>query len=151
MKLSNLTARIAAAAMSIALIACTDTAEPPPDPDAAEQVGDAAPIRGSLPPPSETTPRYVGLWAASAEGCAEPAWRFEERRLSTRGEVSCEFNTVTMTDRGYDIAATCQAQAPPEQHQIQLSFAESARAMMVSGGPWSQGIALVHCAALTNE
>lgn len=151
MTLSNLSARIAAAAISFALIACADPAEPPPDPEAAEQVGEAAPLPGTLPPPNETTPRYVGLWAANAEGCAEPAWRFEERRVSTRGEVSCEFNTVTLTDRGYDIAATCHAQAPPEQHQIQLSFAESARAMMVSGGPWSQGIGLVYCSPLTNQ
>ena len=82
-------------------------------------------------------------------GCAEPAWRFEERAISTRGEVSCEFQNVAMTDRGYDIQAQCTAQAPPEPHNIQLSFAESARAMMITGGPWQPETALTYCSALT--
>lgn len=131
------------------MIACTDPAEPEPDPGAASQVGEVRQLPSTLPTPSETTPRYVGLWATTAEGCAEPAWRFEPNRISTRGEVSCEFQNVAMTDRGYDIQAQCTAQAPPEQHNIQLSFAESARAMMISGGPWQSGTALVYCAPLS--
>lgn len=148
MRLSNLICRAIAAAASVAMIACTDPAEPQPDPEAASQVGEVEPLPSTLPPPSETTPRYVGLWATTAEGCAEPAWRFEQNRISTRGEVSCEFQTVTLTDRGYDVQAQCTAQAPPEQHNIQLSFAESARAMMITGGPWQSGTALVYCSAL---
>jgi hypothetical protein len=151
MKLSNLFARTAAAAISIAMIACAEPAEPEPDPEAAAQVGELRRLPSTLPAPSETTPRYVGLWATTAEGCADPAWRFEERRISTRGEVSCEFQDVALTDRGYEIQAQCTAQAPPEPHTIHLSFAESARAMMVTGGPWSTGIALVHCGPLPTE
>jgi hypothetical protein len=148
MRVSKLLRRLGAAFISLAVIACTDPAEPEPDPQAAEQVGEAEPLPSTLPPPGEMTPRYVGLWATTAEGCTEPAWRFEERRISTRGEVSCEFQNVTMTDRGYDIQAQCTAQAPPEAHNIQLSFAESARAMMISGGPWQSGTALVYCSTL---
>ncbi len=142
--------RIVAAAIIVAyLVSCSPPqAEPPPDPDAAEQVGDAEPLPRVLPPPSETTPRYVGRWAAASLGCEQPAWRFEERRVSTQGEVSCEFNDVQITPTGYTIQATCTAQAPPTQETIQLSFAESARAMMVSGGPWSGGIGLTYCGAL---
>lgn len=149
MRISNLICRAAAAVISVALIACTDPAEPEPDSDAAARIGQAEPLPSTLPPPSETTPRYVGLWATAAEGCADPAWRFEANRISTRGEVSCEFENVAMTERGYDIPAQCTAQAPPEPHTIQLSFAESARAMMISGGPWQSGTALVFCSALS--
>jgi len=148
MRMSNLLCRLAAAAASVAMIACTDPAEPEPDPAAAAQVGKAEPLPSTLPAPSESVPRYVGLWATTSEGCAEPAWRFEERRISKRGEVSCAFQNVVMTDRGYDIQATCTAESPPQPHNIQLSFAESARAMMVAGGPWQSGVALVYCAAL---
>lgn len=148
MRISKLLCRAAAAAISVALIACADPAEPEPDPEAAAQIGEAEPLPHTLPPPSEATPRYVGLWATTAEGCSEPAWRFEERRITTRGEVSCEFQNVAMTDNGYEIQAQCTAQAPPEAHTINLSFAESARAMMISGGPWQSGTALVHCSAL---
>lgn len=143
-------ARITAAAIALGVIACADPAEPPPDPQAAEKVGEVQPLPSTLPPPSETTPRYVGLWATTAEGCAEPAWRFEERRVSTRGEVSCEFQNVALTDRGYNIQASCTAESPPTPYSIQLSFAESARAMMIAGGPWQAGTALVYCRALTN-
>lgn len=148
MRLSHLLVRTAVAAASLALIACADPAEPEPEPEAAAQVGEAEPLPHTLPPPAEETPRYVGLWATTADGCADPAWRFEADGISTQGEVSCEFNDVRMTAGGYDIAATCHAQAPPEQRNIQISFAESARAMMVTGGPWDPAPSLVYCRGL---
>lgn len=149
MRISNLMCRAAAVACSVAMIACTDPGEPEPDPQAAKQVGEAQTLPSALPPPSATTPRYVGLWATTAEGCAEPAWRFEPERVSTRGEVSCAFQNVAMTSNGYDIQATCTAESPPTPYNIQLSFAESARAMMIAGGPWQPGTALVYCSALS--
>lgn len=131
-----------------ALLACTPPAEPEPDPQAAEQIGEAEALPNTLPPPSETTPRYVGRWAAASLGCDTPAWRWEARRVSTQGEVSCEFNDVQLTPTGYTIQAACTAQAPPTQETIQLSFAESAGAMMVSGGPWQGDIGLTYCGPL---
>lgn len=127
------------------LVACADPAEPPPDPDAAEQVGEAERLPRTLPPPTEERPRYVGLWAASAEGCAEPAWRFRADGVSTMGEVSCSFDTVTIVPTGYQIASTCHAEGDVTRNTIELSFAESARAMMVSGGPWASPIGLTYC------
>ena len=126
MRLSDLIARAAAGVVSLTLIACADPAEPEP----------------------EGTPRYVGLWATTVDGCAEPAWRFDANRISTQGEVSCEFQNVRMTDSGYDIDATCVAQAPPVHHNIQISFAESAPAMMVTGGPWAPAPRLFYCRSL---
>lgn len=140
---------IVAAAIVAYLVSCSPPeAEPPPDPDAAAQINGAEPLPRTLPPPSAETPRYVGLWAAAALGCDEPAWRWEAERVTTRGEVSCEFNDVQMTPTGYAIQATCTAQAPPTQDTIQLSFAESARSMMVSGGPWEGSIGLTYCGPL---
>ena len=147
MRLSHLLVRSAAAAASLALIACADPVEPEPDPEAAAQVGEATPLP-QLPAPAEEAPRYVGLWATTADGCANPAWRFETDGISTQGEVSCEFNDVQMSAAGYQIAATCHAQAPATQHNIQISFAESARAMMVTGGPWDPAPSLVYCRGL---
>lgn len=148
MKVSTLLFRAATVGLCLALIACSKPAEPEPNPEAAAQLGDAEPLPSTLPPPSSTTPRYAGLWATTAEGCSNPAWRFEAAGVSTQGEVSCEFQNVAMTDRGYDIQAQCTAESPPTTYRIQLSFAESARAMMISGGPWESGTALVHCGAL---
>ncbi len=151
MKLSNLVSRIAAAAISCAMIACADPAEPQPDPEAATQVGEVQALPQNLPAPSETKPRYVGLWATTAEGCTAPAWSFAPTGVTTLGEVSCEFHNVAMTDRGYDIRAQCSAEGETSQHNLQLSFAESARAMMISGGPWQSGTALEYCSALPVE
>jgi hypothetical protein len=144
----SLIARAATVVIIVAAAACADSSEQGPAPEAAEEVGEAEQLPRQPPPPSETAPRYVGLWAAAAEGCSDPAWRFEEDRVTTRGEVSCEFRSVTPTDRGYDIQASCTAEAPPAPYEIQLSFAESARAMMIAGGPWQSGTALVFCSAL---
>lgn len=132
-------------ALAIALIACTESAEPPPDPEAAAQVGEAEPLPSTLPPPSEEAPRYVGLWATTAEGCTNPAWRFRRDGVSTLGEVSCSFEQVSNTNSGYEIAATCHAEGTTTQHNMQVSFAESARAMMISDGPWSGATSLVYC------
>lgn len=148
MNVLTLFCRAATAGLCFAVIACSRPAEPEPDPAAAAQVGESEPLPSTLPPLSATTPRYVGLWATTAEGCSDPAWRFEARQVSTQGEVSCEFQNVAVTDRGYDIQAQCTAESPPTPYSIQLSFAESARAMMISGGPWQSGTALVYCAAV---
>jgi hypothetical protein len=136
-------------AAALAAAACSDpapVAEPEPDPDAGAQVGDAGDLPRTLPPLGET-PRYVGLWAASAEGCDEPAWRFEAERVTTRGEISCTFNEVSITPTGYQMDATCYAEGPPTPHTIQVSFSESARAMMTAGAPWA-ATGLVYCAPL---
>lgn len=138
-----------AAIVALAVGACTEQAEPPPDPEAAAQVGPAEALPRALPPLGET-PRYVGTWATSAEGCSVPAWTFEARAVHTQGEVSCTFNTVSMTNAGYEITASCTAEAPPAPYTIQLSFAESARAMMLSGGPWA-ATSLIYCGGSRNE
>jgi hypothetical protein len=151
MKLSNLIARAASAAISIVLIACADPAEPPPDPEAAEQVGEAQALPHTLPPPSETNARYVGLWATTVEGCENPAWRFRERHVSTQGEVSCDFNDIELTVAGYAIAATCHAEGATTTHNMQFSFAESARAMMISDGPWAAPTSLIYCGPVPPE
>lgn len=144
----NLASLIAAGACAVALTACSDPVAPTPDPDAAEQIGEAEPLPSTLPPPNASQPRYVGLWATTVEGCSEPAWRFQERQITTLGEVSCRFNDVDQTSTGYEIAATCTAEGSETTHTIQLSFAESAGAMMIAGGPWQQGTSLVYCAPL---
>lgn len=143
-----------AAAMCLAgwLANCSPSpAEPPPDADAAAEIGAPETLPRTLPPPSESMPRYVGLWAVAAEDCADPPWRFEADGVATQGEVSCRFDTTRLTPAGYEIDAACTAQAPPGLYRIQISFAESARAMMLSGGPWSGPLALAYCGPLPGE
>ena len=154
MKPVSLLARTVALAFCAGVLACSQpppsSAASAPDPQAAAQVGPARTLPNTLPAPSADHPRFVGLWAASVEGCADPAWRFHADRVSTQGEVSCSFRSVQQTPTGYDIDARCSAEAPPRDSKIQIGFAESARAMMLSGGPWSAPIGLVYCAEIPN-
>jgi hypothetical protein len=105
--------------------------------------GGGAPTARSVPA-SEAQPFFVGRWAATDAMCGDAAWSFAPDGLSTPGEVTCTFNDVTKTPEGYDIAATCWAGGPPEPERIRLSYAESARAMLVEGGPFNP-VGLVAC------
>jgi hypothetical protein len=89
-------------------------------------------------------PFFVGRWAAAETACGHAAWEFTASGLATPGEVSCTFNDVMKTPAGYDIAATCTAEGPPESHRISLSYAESADALLVEGGPFNP-VGLVAC------
>jgi hypothetical protein len=79
------------------------------------------------------------------ELCRDGAWTFGARSLVTAGEVSCEFKTVTPTPSGYEIAAVCRAEGPPKAARLDLTFAESARAMFVKGGPFAGETGLIWC------
>ena len=82
-------------------------------------------------PPSSAEHRYVGRWAATEQLCTSGTWRFEPKRLDTAGDVSCAFDSIEKAPGGYDIRATCTAEAPPQPDTIRLRFAESAQAMLV--------------------
>lgn len=148
MSYSRTLCRCAIAVVSVALIACTDPFAPEPHPNAAAQIGPAEPLPQSLPPPTGTQPRFVGLWATTQNGCAAPPWTFRADGVSTQGEVSCEFSNLRMTEAGYVVAAVCHAEGQTTNHDIQFSFAEPARAMMVSEGPWAGPTSLVYCGPL---
>lgn len=137
------------AALGLLISACgpKSPAEPPANPAAAAQVGDAERLPNTLPPPG-AEPRFIGRWSATADGCSDPAWIFHARQVDTQGEVSCTFQDVTDIPGGYQINAMCSAETAPASYRIQLTFAESARAMMIAGGPWPAPTSLVYCGPL---
>ncbi len=139
---------VAVVCLGIALTACGPAAVQETDPEAAAQIGEAQSLERAALPAASTEPRYVGLWGASADTCAETAWTIRADSLSTPGEVSCTFDQVSEIPAGYDIQATCTAEGPPESYRMQFSFAESAQALLIAGGPWAAPTALVHCGAL---
>jgi hypothetical protein len=116
------------------------TSSPSPSP--------AAP--GTLPPADSATPRYVGRWAATKKLCASGAWRFYATHLETAGEVSCTYRRVDAVPGGYDLHATCTAQAPPQPDVITLRFAESAQAMLVDSKVLPS-IGLIYCGPLASK
>jgi hypothetical protein len=115
------------------------------EPKAAPKPAPVSVRPGASLPPADAAARYVGLWAADVKACADPPWRFEARRLTTKGEVSCAFDEVRRAPGGYDVAATCTAEGPPRAYTLKLRFAESAKAMLVDGGPFAEPVGLVWC------
>lgn len=100
----------------------------------------------SAPEANERSPRFVGLWAATAEMCADPAWRFAAHEVATQGEVHCAFTDVAEEGNRYRVEAMCTAEAPPTPYVIGLEPHDGV--LSVSGGPWAAPIDLVYCAPL---
>jgi hypothetical protein len=84
---------------------------------------------GDLPPPSEGL-RFIGKWAADERSCESAAWQFTQTTLRTPAGSVCGFDRVTQVPGGYDIQATCTAEAPPASDTLKIRFAESANAML---------------------
>lgn len=125
-----------------ALAACGQPVEPPADPPPVQTsaVSDAPELEG---------PRFVGLWAASAEMCEDPAWRFEARQVTTQGHVHCDFSSVTEIPGGYAVNAACNAEGTESQHpNMEIKFAEADGAMLIESGPWTDPPGLVRCGPL---
>ncbi|UIJ43628.1 hypothetical protein LZK98_11050 [Sphingomonas cannabina] len=126
----------------VATVPPLSPASPAPQSNATPAISPAKP--GTSLPPASTEFRYVGTWAAKPELCRSGAWTFAQRHLATAGEVSCDFDDVETVPGGYDIAATCYAEAPAAKDRITLRFAESAKAMMVEAKSF-QPIGLIYC------
>ncbi|MDO8411543.1 MAG: hypothetical protein Q7S93_15925 [Phenylobacterium sp.] len=117
--------------------------------------GEAPPAPSLAPEPSATAdapvsdatgqPAYVGRWAASPAMCASRAWDFRHDGLSAPGDVACRFEGVAALDDGYEIAALCTSQAPPESRRLHLSFGPAGRTMSVEGAPSGEAPSLVRC------
>jgi hypothetical protein len=122
------------------LAACGET---PPDP---APVPDAAAITAAPVSNPAAQPIYVGRWAASPALCASRAWEFRHDGLSAPGDVACRFEGVAALDEGYEIAALCTSQAPPESRRLSLDFGPAGRTMSIRGGPAGDALSLVRCA-----
>ena len=112
-----------------------DVQQPAPaTPAAAQKV--APPDPGSL--------FFVGRWAVEADRCDDAAWVVTAQDVTTPGEVSCRF---VQTPRGagpVEVDATCFAQGPPERRRLRISYAESARGLLIEGAPFAP-VGLVRC------
>jgi hypothetical protein len=97
---------------------------------------------GRLPPPAAL--RFVGLWASDVKNCSTAAWRFTDTSLSTPAGSHCSFSKVTAVPGGYDIAASCTAEAPAKAETIKIRFAESAQAMLFESDAIADA-GLVYC------
>ena len=121
--------------------ACQRKAEGPPPPP---PIGAPPP---APPQPAPTQASFIGRWAATSDLCATGAWVFDADRVSTAGEVGCQFGSVSPTPTGYVIKASCTAEGPPQPKTFALTMlGGTPPAMTVAGGPWSAPVTLRLCA-----
>lgn len=86
--------------------------------------------KADFPKQSAANYRFVGRWAAKANGCSSQAWQFTANSLNTPAGSRCTFRKVIEVAGGYDIAARCTAEGPPTDDTLKLRFAESAKALL---------------------
>lgn len=139
--------------LALALAACQpaagdDAAAPadaaPPPPAAA---GSTPPVADDAPAPPPEALRYVGRWAAEANLCDDGAWVFSADGLQTAGETTCRFSNVRDIPGGYALDADCNAQGTPSSGEMRLTFAASARAMLVDAPALGWELGLTPCDA----
>lgn len=131
--------------LTLALLSLAACERPTPSPSPAPAA--------DAPAPPAATPRagalapealfFVGRWAAEAKMCDDP-WVITAQELTTPGHVVCRFEQVSRTDQGLEAQAACTAEGPPEPRRLRFAYAQSARALMIAGGPFND-IGLVRC------
>lgn len=87
---------------------------------------------GATLPGADRQYRYIGRWAATPAMCRDGAWRFQVRKLMTKG-ASCELPTVAAVPSGYVLAGTCRAKGVKSEESLRLRFDERLRTMRVAG------------------
>ena len=132
--------RVAAIMLASALLAgCQETGSAPAEAQAQDGGGVSEAKSGGA-----ETPCFVGRWAAKEEMCGNAAWEITGARLSTPGHTVCDFDQVKKVEGIYRIDATCTAEGPPAEYELRVSYAQSAKALLIEGGPM-EPIGLVAC------
>ncbi|MFC3077219.1 hypothetical protein ACFODL_03845 [Phenylobacterium terrae] len=136
--------RVVLALAVLGLAACERGEAPAPE---AQRPAATAPPAPAAAAPGGLAPEelfFVGRWAADAKMCGDP-WIITAQELNTPGHVVCKFEQVSRTAQGLEAASTCTAEGPPEPRRLRFAYAQSARALMIEGGPFND-IGLVRCA-----
>jgi hypothetical protein len=107
--------------------------EPTPDPAKAGEL-----------PSQGIGPRFIGRWATDPGSCKADPWLFTDTSLHTPAGSTCSFNRVTEVQGGYDIQATCSAEAPPTSDTLEIRFDEAAKTMLFQSETVAGG-SLVFC------
>lgn len=129
---------------TVGLAACSPAPEPTTNTSATGSLGGTAPVANDTaigapsaahddpvankaPTAGDTPARFVGRWAANPGLCQNGAWRFEEKKLATAGEVSCAFDGIVHVADGYDVTAKCLAEGVTSEEVIALRFPDGGK------------------------
>lgn len=103
------------------------------------------PMESAVGSEPQTPGFYIGRWAETTQDCGGRAWTFSADRLIAPPGI-CVFETIALVDEGVEIDADCSWESETTSVQMRLSYAQSARALLVMDGP-SGDLGLVACPA----
>ena len=86
---------------------------------------------------------YVGNWARSESECANASWSIHPTSLQA-ADGACRFTKITPVQTGFAIAAECIWRQQTTTNTIQAAYAQSAKALLLSGTP-DGDIGLIAC------
>jgi hypothetical protein len=99
------------------------------------------------PASADGAPAFVGRWAVTAATCSRQAWVLTADTLSSPSVLSCSFQGVEPTDAGYMVDSQCMVGKARAAGRLvfRLTGRGQNRALTLSGGPFSEPMALVRC------
>jgi hypothetical protein len=122
------------AAAALTLSACSrseDNARPAPT------------VPGVTVPTPPADAFYAGTWAHSQAECATAAWTIHPTSLQAPGGA-CRFTKITPVQTGFAIEAECIWREQTTKNTIQAAYAQSAKALLLSGTP-DGDVGLIAC------
>lgn len=132
---------------ALAMSACgpsQNVEAPAKAPSPAPLPAQAVPAPAPQPAPAANA-FYIGKWAKSEADCAAKAWSITENAL-TAPDGTCAFDQVTPVTEGFAVEASCQWAGKPTHASMRLSYAQSAKALLISGSP-AGDVGLTACSA----
>lgn len=126
--------------LCLLLAACGESA---PQPDATSKSD--PPMESAVGPEAQTPGFYIGRWAEKTQDCGGRAWTFSADRLIAPPGI-CVFENISLVDEGVEIDADCSWEGETTTTHMRLSYAQSARALLVMDGP-AGDLGLVACPA----
>jgi len=95
-------------------------------------------------PSAEVPPFYVGRWATRENLCGTDVWVIDERGLQAPQGASCRFDGAPQGAGPVEIDASCTAGGASRTWRLRLSYAQSARALLIENGPFAD-TGLIRC------
>ncbi len=135
--------RLLLAALATAALGACGRQEPPFGAAPAER---APPMTAAA---STGQPLFVGRWAATRTACADRSWEITAASLKSPSALSCEISKAQPTGAGYTVYATCMVGKAMQPTRLVFTFSgpSSNRALTLTGGPFTEPLALSRCPA----
>lgn len=92
---------------------------------------------------------YVGTWAKSEADCAGASWSIRPTALQAP-DGACRFTKITPVQNGFAIEAECIWRQQTTTNTIQAAYAQSAKALLLSGTP-DGDIGLIACPSADSQ